>query len=123
EALYQQHKLPEAEKAYRDAAAAYEAAAPDDWHTFNARCMLGGVLLEQKKYADAEPLLSSGYKGLKQREDKLPAYCKVRLREILQSLVQLYEATDQTEKAAECNKKLAEFDQAAAEKKTAGPKP
>ena len=37
--------------------------------------------------------------------------------------MQLYEATGQSEKAAEWKKKLAEFDKAEAEKKTAVPKP
>ena len=46
---------------------------PDDWLTFNARSLLGGSLLGQKKYAEAEPLLLSGYEGMKQREDKIPA--------------------------------------------------
>ena len=30
--------------------------------------MLGEALLEQKKYPEAEPLLLSGYEGMKQRE-------------------------------------------------------
>ena len=46
-------------------------ALPDDWRTFNARSLLGGSLLGQKKYAEAEPLLLSGYEGMKQREDKI----------------------------------------------------
>jgi tetratricopeptide (TPR) repeat protein len=123
EALDRQHKLPQAEQVYRDAVAAYEKAAPDDWRTFNARSMLGGVLVEQKKYADAEPLLLSGYEGLKQREDKIPTGSKARLQESLQRLVQLYQATDQSEKTAEWTKKLVTFDQAEAAKKTADPKP
>ena len=60
---------------------------------------------------------------MKKREDKIPANGKIRLKQSLQRLVQLYEATGQSEKAAEWNKKLAEFDQAAAVKKTAAPKP
>ena len=36
---------------------------PDDWPTFNARSMLGGSLLGQKKDAEAEPLLLSRMKG------------------------------------------------------------
>jgi hypothetical protein len=101
----------------------YETAAPDDWRAFNARSVLGGSLLGQKKYAEAEPLLLSAYEGMRQREDKIPADGKVRLQESLQRLVQLYEATGQAEKAAEWNRKLAEFDQAEATKKTAAPKP
>ena len=85
--------------------------------------MLGGSLLGQKKYAEAEPLLLSGYEGMKQREDKIPATGKSRVKETLQRLVQLYESTGQSEKAAEWKKKLAEFDQTEAEKKAAVRKP
>jgi lipopolysaccharide biosynthesis regulator YciM len=60
---------------------------------------------------------------MKQRQDKIPAASKPRVKETLQRLVQLYEATGQAEKAAEWNRKLAEFDKAEAEKKTAVPKP
>ena len=72
--------------------------------------MLGGSLLGQKKYAEAESLLLAGYEGMKQRADKIPAIGKPRVKESLQRLVQLYEATGQAEKAADWNKKLAEFD-------------
>ncbi len=34
--------------------------------------MLGGCLLGQKKYAEAEPLLVAGYEGSMQREDQIP---------------------------------------------------
>ena len=74
--------------------------------TFNTRSQLGGALLGQKKYTDAEPLLLQGYEGMKQREAKIPAVGKVRLTEALEWLVQLYEATGRKDKAAEWRKKL-----------------
>jgi len=96
-----------------------EIQIPDDWRTFNTRSMLGGSLLGQKKYADAEPLLLSGYEGMKQREDKIPPDGKPRLKEALQRLVQFYEATSQPDKAAEWKQKLADFDGPEAERKSA----
>jgi hypothetical protein len=90
--------------------------SPDDWLTFNSRSQVGGSLLGQKKYAEAEPLLLSADEGMKQREAAIPPQGKVRIQESLQRLVQLYEATGEPEKAAEWNKKLAEFDQVRAEK-------
>jgi len=122
-ALLDEGKFTHAEPLARECLALREKLIPEDWRTFNARSMLGGSLLGQKKYTEAEPLLLSGYEGMKQREDKIPAFGKPRLKETLQRLVQLYEATGQTDKAAEWNKKLAEFDQAEAEKKAAAPKP
>jgi serine/threonine protein kinase/tetratricopeptide (TPR) repeat protein len=100
----------EAEKIVRECLAIREKKLPDDWRTFNARSMLGGALLGQKKCAEAEPLLLSGYEGLKQRQDTIPADGTVRLKEALQRLVQLYEATGRPDQAAEWKQKLAEFD-------------
>jgi len=108
-ALLAQRKFAEAEPLARECLALREKQIPDDWLTFNARSMLGGSLLGQKKYAEAEPLLLSGYEGMKQREDKIPAVGKVRVKENLERLVQLYEATGQSEKGAEWNKKLREL--------------
>ena len=92
---------------------------PDNWQAFNARSVLGGSLLGQTKYTEAEPLLLSGYKGMKQHDDKIPAIGKPRVKETLQRLVQLCEATGQSEKAAEWKMKLQEFDQAEAVKNAA----
>jgi hypothetical protein len=67
---------------------------PDFWATFNTKSLLGEARLRQKKYADAESLLNAGYKGLKQRQDQIPAPVrKVRLTEALARLVVLHEAT------------------------------
>jgi eukaryotic-like serine/threonine-protein kinase len=68
--------------------------------------------MEQKKYAEAEPLLLSGYEGLKQREDALPAAGKACLSNSLDRLVKLYEATGESSKAAEWKQKVAEFENA-----------
>ena len=68
--------------------------------------MLGGALLGQKKYAEAEPLLIAGYEGMKQREATIPPQGKDRLTEALERLVQLYEATDKPDEAAEWRKEL-----------------
>jgi len=72
--------------------------------------MLGGSLLGQKKYAEAEPLLLSGYEGLKQREDKIPAAGSMRPQQALQRLVQLYEETNRPDQAAQWKKLLAQSD-------------
>ncbi len=103
-------KFAEAEGLARECVALREREIPDDWRTFNARSMLGGALLGQKNYAEAEPLLRSGYKGMKQREGQIPPIGKPRLKEVLQRLVQLYEETGRLDQAAEWRRKLAEFD-------------
>ena len=47
-----------------------ERKQPDDWVTFHTRSLLGGSLLGQKRYADAEPLLLAGSEGVRQRAAK-----------------------------------------------------
>jgi serine/threonine protein kinase/tetratricopeptide (TPR) repeat protein len=122
-ALLDEAKPTEAEPVARECLALRGKLIPDDWRTFNAQSMLGGSLLEQKKYAEAEPFLLSGYEGMKQREEKISAAVKGRIQEALQRLVQLYEATGQSEKAVEWNRTLVEFDKVEAERHTAAPKP
>ena len=74
--------------------------------TFYTKSLLGGSLLGQKKYAEAEPLLLAGYEGMKQREGKIPPIFKFRLTEAIERLVQLYEVTGKKDKADEWRKKL-----------------
>jgi tetratricopeptide (TPR) repeat protein len=104
--LLQQKKYPEAERVLRECLAIREKKAPDAWNTFNARSLLGGALLGQDKYADAEPLLMQGYEGMKQREATIPPPGKVRLPEALERLVQLYDALGQKDRADEWRTKL-----------------
>jgi len=86
---------------------------PDDWRTFNSRSLVGGSLLALKDYTNAEPMLLTGYEGLKLREETIPADARLRLPESIQRLVQLYEAMGQSDKAASWKTKLAEFDKSA----------
>jgi tetratricopeptide (TPR) repeat protein len=108
--LLDQKKFVEAEPLARECLAIRTKTIPDNWLTFNARSLLGGSLLGQKRYAEAELLLLSAYEGMKQREDKIPQTGKVRLKETLQRLVQLYEDTGGAAQAAEWKQKLAEFE-------------
>jgi tetratricopeptide (TPR) repeat protein len=83
---------------------------PDDWNTCDTRSQMGDVLLSQKKYAEAEPLLLAGYEGLKQCADKIPAADKVRVTEALDRLVRLYEATGKPDEAAKWRAERATYD-------------
>ncbi len=71
----------EAEPLLRQALAIREKKLPDDWLTFETRSLLGGILLDRKNYAEAEPLLVSGFEGLKARASKIPAPAKNRVAE------------------------------------------
>jgi tetratricopeptide (TPR) repeat protein/tRNA A-37 threonylcarbamoyl transferase component Bud32 len=88
-ALLNDGKFAEAEPLARDCLAWREKVLPDDWLTFHIRSVLGGCLLGQKKYVEAEPLLVAGYEGLKCREHLVPYSAIPRLWEALERLVQL----------------------------------
>jgi hypothetical protein len=108
--LIDQQKFAEAVEFARESLALREKIMPDRWLIFNTKSVLGGILLELKNYGDAEPLLIAGYEGLRQREPTLPAAGKTCLRNSIDRLVKFYDATAQTEKAAQWKRKLAEFE-------------
>jgi tetratricopeptide (TPR) repeat protein len=95
-----------AEPLLRECLAIRQQKQPDDWTTFNTMSLLGGALLGQKKHAAAEPLLVTGYQGMKQRAAKIPQHGKVRLSEALDRLVRLYEATGKQDEAAKWRREL-----------------
>ncbi len=107
------HILEELGQAYRDAGRLDESATllrkaldarkkrkPGHGLTFNTMLLLGTTLLEQKKYADAEPLLVQGYEGIKMQTDQyIPPWNKVLPIQALERIVRLYEATGQPDQA------------------------
>jgi serine/threonine protein kinase len=117
--LVKGEKVAEAEPLIRECLAIREKRLPDDWRTFNTRAMLGDNLLKQQKYAQAEPLLLSGYHGLQEREAKMRGPDRAFLKKALQNLSQLYEATGRPDQAAEWKKKLDEFEQSQTANKSA----
>jgi serine/threonine protein kinase len=88
----------EAEPLLRESLAIREKTQPDAWTTFNTQSMLGGAILGQKKYGDAEPLLVKGYEGLKAREKSMPQG-STRIPEALDRLIDLYTATNKPDEA------------------------
>ncbi len=104
--LLRRHKPVDAEPPLRESLAIREKTQSDDWATFNTRSLLGGALLGQQKYTDAEPLLLQAYEGMKQREKTIPPRSKPRLIEAGERLVQLYEATNKKDDVAKWRKEL-----------------
>src|SRR5262249_44143456 len=98
--LLKQAKGCEAAAVLRESLAIREKKLPDDWPRFNTISLLGGALLGQGRYAEAEPLVVAGYEGLKARAAKIPAPGKWCLPEAARRVIQLYEAWGQPEKAA-----------------------
>jgi tetratricopeptide (TPR) repeat protein len=104
--LLAQKKYAEAELKLRERLDICQKIQPDDWTTFDAKAMLGEAFMAQKKYNEAEPLLLSGYEGMKNREAKLPPDAKARLTKTLERLVQLYDIEGKKDKAAQWRKTL-----------------
>jgi eukaryotic-like serine/threonine-protein kinase len=94
------NRLPEAEAALRECLAIREKKIPEDWRNFSARGTLGGILLGEKKFAEAESLLIAAFEGMTQRQAKIPAEHKGRLKEAAERLAQLFEATGRPDQAA-----------------------
>lgn len=105
-------KFAEAEVPARASLVLRELEWPDDWHTFNSRSQLGGSLLGQKKYAEAEPLLLSGYEGMSHREEKIAAKDKAFLSQALQRLVEFCTGSNRPAETAQWREKLDEFNKA-----------
>ena len=98
--LVVRNACPEAEPLLREALAIREVMLPNDWRTFNTKALLGRALFGQKKFADAEPLLLSGYEGLKTREETLSPVQKLfYLGDALDCLIKFAEATGKADQA------------------------
>ena len=82
----------QAELKLRECLRLREKMQPSDWSTFDTKSMLGEALAEQHQFDKAEPLLVSGYEGLKQREAALPSRDKFRVTAALERLVKLYQS-------------------------------
>jgi serine/threonine protein kinase len=108
EVQLKQQKYADAEPLLRECLTLQEKMSPDDWEQFHVQSLLGASLLGQKKYAEAESPLLSGYEGMMAREQTIPAYRKKELPAAVERLVQLYDAWGKKDKADEWRKKLEE---------------
>ncbi|MFA6045567.1 MAG: tetratricopeptide repeat protein, partial [Phycisphaerales bacterium] len=97
--LLQLNLCPQAEGLLREALTIREREAPDMWTTFNTKSLLGGALMGQGRFAEAEPLLLAGYEGIVQREASLPAGSP-RLVEAVDRLVTLYSKLEKPDEVA-----------------------
>jgi tetratricopeptide (TPR) repeat protein len=92
----------------REGLAILERKQPGALTASLARSALGAVLLAQRRYAEAEPLLVRGYEGIEAREGEIPPlYARFYVAEAGQRVVRLYETWTRPEKAAEWRAKLA----------------
>jgi serine/threonine protein kinase/tetratricopeptide (TPR) repeat protein len=107
--LLLQGRYPEAESVAREALAHLENRPPgswDYWSVFHAMSLVGGSLLGQKRYAEAEPFLVRGYEGLRESEALINPGFNRWLRHAGDRLACYYEATNQPEKARRLREEL-----------------
>src|SRR5262249_53663401 len=104
--LLAQSRSVEAESLLRECLAISEKASADDWKRYDVMNLLGGALIQQARYAEAEPLVVPGYMGMNERASRVTVPDWFRLREAAVRVVRLYEAWGQPEKAAEWKAKL-----------------
>ena len=93
--LLVQSRWTEAEPLLRESLTICEKSAADDWKRYDAMSLLGGSLSGQGRYAEAEPLVVAGYEGMKERESRIVALDKFRLREAAVRVVRLYDGMGQ----------------------------
>jgi tetratricopeptide (TPR) repeat protein len=103
--LLQQKKYAAAENVLRPAGGNNEKL-PDSWERYWSQNLLGASLVGQKQFEQAEPLLITGYQGVKQRENSIPLEDRRVEPQAGERIVQLYENWDQPQKAAEWRVKL-----------------
>jgi serine/threonine protein kinase len=99
-----QRKYTEAESLLREAMDGPGNQNAQIWDTFDRQSLLGASLMGQGKYADAEPLLLSGYEGLQKQSPAISV--DANLPEAGQRLVQLYTAWEKPDKADEWRRRL-----------------
>jgi hypothetical protein len=94
-----QQKYAEAETLLRESLNAKDSEGPYSWQPFERRSLLGLSLSEQSKFAQAEPLLLAGYRGLLQRKSALPV--AVSSQQAGERIVQLYTRWGKADQAAQ----------------------
>jgi len=104
--LLAQAKYREAEQLLRDGLALCEKWYADDWRRFSLMNLLGGALLGQGRFADAEPFIVDGYRGMRSRQVRIDAPHHVFLADAAARIVLLYETTKNTADARRWKEQL-----------------
>lgn len=102
----QERKYTEAEATLRETLTAYEKARPDMWERYGCQSLLGASLASQKKFAEAEPMLVTGYEGMAQRAATMAAADRSNLKDAGERIVELYRDWGKPEKVAEWQRRL-----------------
>ena len=103
-------KYRQAEGLMRISAPLSDKKIPKQWRRFQAHSLLGRSLAMQGQFAEAEPLLLSGYEGMMQRQATVPPFNPRRERQSMERagtwIVDLYRDWGKPDKAAGWQAKL-----------------
>jgi serine/threonine protein kinase/tetratricopeptide (TPR) repeat protein len=102
----QQGRYDLADASFREALDAYRRTSPAAWERYQSESLLGQGLAGAQKFDEAEPLLISGYQGMLQRRDQIPAASQPDLDSAGDQIARLYEDWLKPDKAAEWRAKL-----------------
>ena len=97
--LLNRGRWSDAESLLREGREICEKAMPHNWRRCDARSLLGGGLLGQGLYREAEPLILTGYEEMRAHESRIPVPERFRLREAAERLVRLYEEWGKSDQA------------------------
>ncbi len=101
-------KFAEAETLLLSSLETRQRLFPDEWRTSYVESLLGEVLADELRFADAEPLMLAGFAGLKAQGSRIPASADVSLRREGESLVKLYAAWGKSAEAESWRRRTAE---------------
>lgn len=101
-----QRQFAAAEPLLRECLGIFHEKQPDDWRTFLVESELGETLSGLKKYTEAEPLLLSGYEGMRAREAKMPRAERGHIASAIERLAAFYESRGDREKADQWREQL-----------------
>ena len=104
----QDRRYADAERTFREASAILNRTAADSWERFNLDSMLGASLTAQKRFAEAEPLLVSGYENMLTRMPTTNNTMQSRFTQAQAgaAVVQLYADWGKADKQAEWMQKV-----------------
>jgi tetratricopeptide (TPR) repeat protein len=97
--LLKEKKPAKAQSLLQESLSYFEKHQPNSWRRFYAMGLFGAVLVSERKYVEAEPMLLSAYQGMMERKERIAAPERARIRETLDRVIQLYEAWGKKDKA------------------------
>lgn len=106
EFLFLQKKYPEAEQFAQQALTEYSKQKQETWLRYYAQSLLGAILMEQKRYAEAEPALLSGYEGMLKKKQMMVDDDRESMENAGKWLIDVFRRQGNFAKAAEWSQKI-----------------